>query len=137
MAARKSLKAKQPGVSSRPAKAKRHHTTAADFRRIALSLPEATEGAHMGHADFRVGGKIFATLGYPDEHWGVLKLTPEAQTALVRELPAAFVPVKGGWGRSGSTQVRLENVDEPTIRAALLTAWRKTATARLISKTES
>ena len=70
--------------------------TADEFRNLALSLPEAVESAHMGHPDFRVGGKIFATLGAPDEDWGMVKLTPEQQKQFIREEPEIFVPVKGG-----------------------------------------
>ena len=128
MASRKSTK------RVRPAKAKIQFATAAGFRRVALSLPEAVEGSHMGHADFRVGGKIFATLGCPDAQWGVVKLTPTQQAKLMRDQPAVFVPAKGAWGRSGSTQVRLENIDEPTLRRALLAAWRNTAPSHLIAK---
>ena len=69
--------------------------TADDFRKIALSLPEAIESAHMNHPDFRVRGKIFATLGYPDENWAVVKLTPEEQKSFVRADPDVFQPVKG------------------------------------------
>ncbi len=107
------------------------------FRRIALSLPEASESAHMDHPDFRVRGKIFATLGWPDEHWGVVKLLPEQQEAFVREHPVAFKPVKGTWGRRGATQVRLENIDAPTLRRAIITAWRKTAPKRLVPNSDA
>src|SRR5436309_5904551 len=72
--------------------------TAHEFRRIALSLPQASEAAHMGHPDFRVGGRIFATLGYPRSGWGMVKLTPEQQELFVRTEPAVFAPVKGGMG---------------------------------------
>lgn len=107
--------------------------TPTDFRRIALSLPEAIESAHMDHPDFRVGGKIFATL-WPDGEWGVVIVTPEQQARLLEALPAVFVPVKGGWGRRGSTQVRLVGVDEPTLRDALVTAWRRIAPKRLAAE---
>src|SRR6266853_2089980 len=80
--------------------------TAAEFRRIALSLPQASEAAHMGHPDFRVAGRIFATLGHPRTGWGMVKLTPEQQELFVRAQSAAFAPVKGGWGRGGATNVR-------------------------------
>ena len=90
--------------------------TADDFRNHALRLPEASEGAHMGHADFRVNGKIFATL-WPDGEWGVVIVTPEEQTRLLATAPQIFVPVKGGWGRRGSTQVRLR---WPTKRSSRL-----------------
>src|SRR5271154_7485763 len=86
--------------------------TETDFRRLALGFPEASESAHMDHPDFRVRGKIFATLGYPDHNWGMVKLTPEQQTSLVRAEPTIFVPAKGAWGRRGSTTVRLETVGE-------------------------
>jgi hypothetical protein len=102
-----------------------------DFRRIALSLPEASESAHMDHPDFRVRDKIFATLGYPDDNWGMVKLTPEQQTSLVRADPTVFVPAKGAWGRRGSTTVRLETVDEVALSSALVAAWRNVAPKRL------
>jgi hypothetical protein len=105
--------------------------TAGDFRQIALSLPEALESAHMDHPDFRVRGKIFATLGYPDQGWGMVKLTPEQQTSLVRAAPAVFVPAKGAWGRRGSTIVRLDTVDQVALSSALVAAWRNVAPKRL------
>jgi hypothetical protein len=105
--------------------------TADDFRQIALSLPEASESAHMDHPDFRVRGKIFATLGYPDQGWGMVKLTPEQQTSLVRAEPAVFVPAKGAWGRRGSTIVRLDTVDQVALSSALIAAWRNVAPKRL------
>lgn len=98
-----------------------------DFRRLALGLPEVVESAHMGHPDFRVRGKIFATLGSPDADWGMLKLTPEQQDAFVESAPKIFAPVKGGWGRQGATNVRLEAASARTLRPALLAAWRNTA----------
>jgi hypothetical protein len=94
-----------------------------DFRRIALGLLGAVEGAHMGHPDFRVGGKIFATLHADDVH-GMVKLTPDQQQRLVEEHPAAFTFESGAWGRQGCTRVRLEAVDEETLGAALTMAWR-------------
>jgi hypothetical protein len=108
--------------------------TAQDFRRIALSLPEATENSHMDHPDFRVGGKIFATLGYPNKLWGMVKLPPAQQKSFSREYPDAFTPVKGGWGRNGATQVDLENVDEPTLRRAMTTAYQNVASKRSARK---
>src|SRR5947209_7868966 len=90
-----------------------------DFRRLALRLPEALEGAHMGTADFRVRGKIFATLGYPDVGWGVVKLTKDQQEMLVEAEPSVFEPVPGGWGRRGNTMVRLIAADEATLQSAL------------------
>jgi len=110
--------------------------TADDFRRTALSLPEATESAHMRHPDFRVRGKIFATLDYPGQGWGMVKLTPEQQQTFVRTEPAVFVPVKGAWGRRGCTTVRLEEADEASVRSALITAWRNTAPKALAEEWE-
>lgn len=104
--------------------------TADEFRRLACSLPEATEGAHMGHADFRVRNKIFATLG-PDAVWGMVKLTPEQQAIFVRTEPEVFQAVKGAWGRRGCTHVRLEMATEPSVRQAMVAAWRNTAPKRL------
>jgi hypothetical protein len=104
------------------------------FRRIALSLPEATEGAHMEHPDFRVGGKIFASLGYPDSNWGVVKLTPEEQATFVGDLPDAFQPVKGGWGRRGNTQVLLKKVGQEPLRRAITAAWRNVVPKQITSK---
>ena len=97
------------------------------FRRVALSLPGVVEGAHRGHADFRVGKRIFATLGYPDDGWGMVKLTPEQQSVLVEAEPEIFRPVPGGWGKSGSTNVRLAKADAVTLRSALTMAWQNIA----------
>jgi hypothetical protein len=106
--------------------------TAADFRRIALSLPEAEESAHMNHPDFRVGGKIFATLGYPGEDQGMVILPPEEQARLVRSHPDMFVPAKGAWGKRGSTTVRLELADQATLKRAIEIAWRNRAPKDLL-----
>ena len=97
--------------------------SATRFRRTALSLPEVVEGAHHGTADFRVGKRIFATLGYPDQDWGMVKLTPEQQAMVVEAEPEIFRPVPGGWGKSGSTNVRLAKADQVTLRSALTMAW--------------
>ena len=88
----------------------------------------------MGHPDFRVGGRIFATLGYPDDHSGVVMLSPEEQEKFVRADPAVFAPVKGAWGRRGSTHVRLEAVSSAVLRKAIAAAWRKRAPKRLVTK---
>jgi hypothetical protein len=101
--------------------------TADDFRTLALGLPEATESAHMGHPDFRVRGKIFATLAYPDDSWGMVKLTGDQQAVLVQAEPEVFRPVKGGWGRKGATNVRLEGATSTSVRDALVMAWRNVA----------
>jgi hypothetical protein len=97
--------------------------TAADFRRIALSLEGAEESSHMGSPDFRVGGRIFATLASEREGYGNLMLIPEQQAAFVEEMPDVFLPVKGGWGRMGATHIRLAQASEDTLRGALHTAW--------------
>ena len=106
--------------------------TVAVFRRMALAFPEAVEAAHMGHPDFRVNGKIFATLGYPDGQWAMVKLTPEQQTAFVESAPRIFAPVKGGWGVRGATNVRLSAASERALGPALATAWRNVAPRRLV-----
>ena len=98
--------------------------TAARFRRIALGLKDVVELAHHGHPDFRVGGRIFATLGYPDKNWGMVVLTPDQQRAFVRDYPDVFVPAAGAWGEQGSTTVRLATVDEEVVGEALTQAWR-------------
>jgi len=103
--------------------------TAADFRRIALSLPDATEGSHFNHADFRVGNKIFATLGYEKEGYGVLLLTPDQQAGMVQDEPEIFSPVPGGWGLKGSTRVHLASVNAGILKAALRVAWQNKAAA--------
>ena len=110
--------------------------TAGTFRRLALALPEAAEQGHMGHPDFRVGGKIFATLGYPTELWGMVKLTPDQQEALVAAEPAVFVPVKGAWGRRGATNVLLRVASTRSARLALTAAWRNVA-PRALAKWET
>jgi|SRR5687767_6060627 len=110
--------------------------TANEFRRLALSLPEVAEASHMGHPDFRVAGKIFATLNYPRSGWGMVSLTPEQQELFVRAEPRAFIAVKGGWGRKGATNVQLRSARKPAVREALITAWRNRAPKRLVSAVE-
>src|ERR1700732_3814106 len=95
-----------------------------DFRRIALSLEGAEEGSHMGAADFRVGGRIFATLASEDKGYGNLMLTPELQAQFVEELPEVFLPIHGGWGRMGSTHIRLAKASQDVLTGALRTAWK-------------
>src|SRR5882672_11148585 len=104
----------------------------AGFRRAALALPEAVEGSHFGHADFRVGGKIFATLALVKEGYGVLLLTPEEQTGMVQDAPEVFSPVPGGWGHKGATRVSLANITPDMLKDALRTAWRRKAPKRLL-----
>src|SRR4051812_48233820 len=108
--------------------------TAEEFRELALSLPEVVEGAHMSHADFRVGGKIFATLGYPDADHGMVILPPDEQKEYVTAHAAVFVPATGTWGERGATNVLLGAVDAETASDALASAWRKRATKRLANK---
>jgi hypothetical protein len=102
------------------------------FRLIALSLPGVIEGSHQGHADFRVGKRMFATLGYPDKDWGMVKLIPEQQSVLVDAEPDIFRPVPGGWGRQGSTNVRLAAADQVTLQSALNLAWGNVAPKSLL-----
>jgi hypothetical protein len=96
----------------------------ADFRRIALSLEGAEEGSHMGAVDFRVGGRIFATLASQDQGYGNLMLTPELQADFVGGLPKVFVPIRGGWERMGMTHIRLAEASEDVLAGALCTAWK-------------
>jgi len=99
--------------------------TADSFRRIALSFAGTEERSHMKHPDFRVRGKIFATLGYPDGEWGMVKLTPAEQQNYLTASPEVFVPASGAWGRQGSTMVRLKEAKAPLVRKALQTAWER------------
>jgi hypothetical protein len=105
--------------------------TADEFRDLALGLPEAVEAAHMGHPDFRVRGKIFATLGPPGDERGMVKLTADQQAAFMRLEPDVFRPVKGAWGRRGATHVNLRPAGEDIVWQALVAAWRNTAPKRL------
>ena len=102
-----------------------------EFRELALRFPETTELSHMGHPDFRIGGKIFATVG-AKEGWGMAKLTPEQQETFLRSYPAVFEPASGAWGRGGATMIRLAEADELTVRQALIAAWRNIAPKRVI-----
>jgi hypothetical protein len=94
-----------------------------DFRRIALSFPGAEESSHMGQPDFRVDGRIFATLASAKQGYGNLMLTLEQQAAFVEELPEMFLPIAGGWGRMGATHIRLAAADEDVLTGALRTAY--------------
>lgn len=95
-------------------------------------MPETVEQAHMGHPDFRVRGKIFATLGYPDESRAMVKLLHEQQDALTNARPHVFAPVPGGWGKRGATYVTLEQADSSSVYDALVMAWRNTAPKALL-----
>lgn len=103
---------------------------------MALSLPGTTESAHMNHPDFRVAGKIFATLGYPGDAWGMVKLTPAQQRQFVRAEPNIFAPVKGGWGRRGCTNVCLRRATKSKLFGAIVAAWRNIAPQEIVDSFE-
>ncbi len=106
--------------------------TADEFRNLALSFPETIESAHMGHPDFRVGGKIFATLT-EDEDRGMAKLNAEQQGWFLMNAPESFEPAAGAWGERGATMITLESADETLVRRALNAAWRNTAPKKLVA----
>ena len=107
------------------------------FRRLALSFPEAFESSHHKHPDFRVrGGKLFATLAYPDKNWGMVKLTPEQQQEFVGAQPKVFEPVTGGWGRGGATSVRLRAATKTILKPAMAAAWCNAAPKKLAKEFE-
>ena len=108
--------------------------TAAQFRRLALGLPEAVESSHFSHPDFRVRNRVFATLGYPDPRYGMVRLTPEQQKELVRAAPESFRPAAGAWGRSGSTIVILSAVTVVALRPILRRAWENVAAKSTVTK---
>ena len=97
---------------------------AADFRRIALSFEGAEESSHMGAPDFRVDGRIFATLASAKQGYGNLMINPEQQAAFVEEMREVFLPIHGGWGRMGMTHIRLAAATEDVLTGALHTAWK-------------
>ncbi len=111
--------------------------TGREFRRLALRFPETSEKEHQSHPDFRVTGKMFATLGYPGAQWAMVKLTPEQQAEFVAAHPDVFVPVKGGWGLRGATNVKLRLAKAASIRSALAAAWCNTAPKHLARKFEA
>jgi hypothetical protein len=98
-----------------------------EFRKMALEIPAAVERSHMHHPDFRVGGKIFASLGAPDKNWGMVKLTPEQQREFIKTAPKVFKPCSGAWGRQGATNVYLAIADPSIVRAALDAAVKNVA----------
>lgn len=108
--------------------------TPAAFRKLALSLPETEERQHMSHPDFRVAGKIFATLGYPDNTRGMVKLSPEDQHYFSKDHPNVFIPVKGAWGSRGATSVQLKAATKHVLTRAIQAAWRNTAPKRLLPR---
>jgi hypothetical protein len=95
-----------------------------DFRRLALALPGAIEASHMRHPDFRVGKRVFATLGYPSDEWGMVKLSPDQQALVVTTQPDVFTPVKGAWGAHGATNVKLCSAHEESVTNVLRLAWQ-------------
>jgi hypothetical protein len=103
--------------------------TSEGFRKLALELPASCESVHHSHPDFRVGKRVFATLGYPDSTWGMVKLTPAQQARFIAQHPKVFVPVKGAWGARGSTNVRLSAATRAALSPALIAAWKSTAPA--------
>ena len=102
--------------------------TVSEFRKLALALPGASEGSHMGHADFRVAGKVFATLGYPDDGHGAVMLPPLEQDLLLQRHAKAFKPAPGAWGKAGSTIVTLKAAPKSVVALALQSAWKRRAT---------
>jgi hypothetical protein len=105
-----------------------------EFRELALSFPEAIESAHMHHPDFRVRGRIFATLGYPTKDSAMVKLPQHKQTEFMRSNPDVFQPAKGAWGRQGSTIVYLRAATINIVREALTAAWQNTAPKAAVKK---
>ena len=101
--------------------------TSNEFRKIALEIPGAIESAHMNHPDFRIAGKVFATLGYPDETSGMVSLTPEQQRIFIDKTPAAFQPCNGAWGHRGATNVKLAAVTKTLLKSALSAAAENAA----------
>ena len=110
--------------------------TAAKFRRLALALPATEERSHMNHPDFRVGGKIFATLGYPSAGCAMVKIKPADQAHFYEMDPKAFIPVKGAWGRQGATSIALKFAKESDARRAIALAWRNVAPKHLAKEHE-
>jgi len=106
--------------------------TPAEFRRAALQLPEAVASQHMGHPDFRVGGKILATLDHPERGWAMVKLTPAEQAAVLLTRPAGFKAASGAWGERGATLIQLAVARAQVVAVALEAAWRTRAPARLL-----
>jgi hypothetical protein len=96
--------------------------TANEFRDLALDILGAVEQSHMNHPDFRLHGKIFASLGAPSDEWGMVKLTPEQQAKFLARAPKMFQPASGAWGRQGCTRVHLESASVAVVRLALAAA---------------
>ena len=109
--------------------------THTEFRKMALRLPQVTESSHMDHPDFRVAGRIFATLGYPDRSSGMVKLTAAQQVSAMAAHPRMFSRAAGAWGRRGSTIVTLPHATRAPLRAALRQAWENSAPKKLLAST--
>ena len=105
-----------------------------DFRKLALLLPEVVEQQHQGHPDFRIHGKVFATLGWPDSAWGMVKLPIEEQEKYAAAQPSVFEAASGAWGRRGSTKIRLAGATPSAVEPAPFIAWRHVAPKRLAEK---
>jgi len=105
--------------------------TSDEFRKMALEIPTTVERSHMNHPDFRVAGKIFASLGAPDENWGMVKLTPEQQGTFIEKAPEIFKPCSGAWGRQGATNVYLPAAKATIVRTALDAAAKNVANKKL------
>jgi hypothetical protein len=101
--------------------------TSDEFRALALNLDGVVERSHQAHPDFRVHGKIFATLDWPDASWGMVKLDSSDQKKFVEAQPDAFVPVKGKWGEQGCTSVCLKAAKADVVKHALQRAWQNSA----------
>jgi hypothetical protein len=104
--------------------------TADKFRSLALEIFGALESSHMNHPDFRIGGKVFASLGYPDDEHGMVKLTPEQQGSFVTKAPSVFGPCAGAWGRGGATSVHLRSAPVSLLREALDAASKNVTTSK-------
>jgi hypothetical protein len=101
--------------------------TADKFRSMALEISGAIESSHMNHPDFRIGGKVFASLGYPDDDHGMVKLTPKQQRGLLKKAPSVFDPCAGAWGKQGATSIHLATARVELVRAALHAASKNVA----------
>jgi hypothetical protein len=123
---------RQANLLNFPARSNLTNMKLATFRRIALSLPEATEGSHFSNADFRIAGKIFATLALEHQGYGVLLLTRDQQAGMVQDAPDIFSPVPGGWGEKGATRVSLARVPADILEAVLRVAWSRKVPSRLL-----
>jgi hypothetical protein len=106
---------------------------ARDFRRIALGLPDAVESSHMAHPDFRVNGRIFATLS-GDERQGMVKLPADQQEQFITASPAVFAPASGAWGRQGCTMIQLAAADADVVGEAMTHAWQLAVQHKPVTK---